>query len=222
MIPIDRIIRSRRRTIALTVEFDGRLTVRAPLRSTDEYLRGLVEKKESWIRSRQESMRLRPRFSPPRYVEGERFWLLGETHPLRIVEHQSSPLILEDGFRLRRAAQPRAAAHFERWYREQARRLISERVEFFARRHGYSYRALRITSARTRWGSCSTRLTLSFAWRLVMAPPAVIDYVVLHELAHLKVHNHSHRFWSALEKLLPDYRERKTWLDQNGHLLRLD
>jgi predicted metal-dependent hydrolase len=222
MIPIDQIIRSRRKTIALTVEFDGRLTVRAPLRARDEYIRRLVEQKEDWIRSKQELTRGKPVFAPKRYVEGETFWYLGERHPLYMVEQNAPRLELNGGFRLARLAQPRAAALFQRWYKQQALRIITERVQHFALQHGFAYRAMKITSARTRWGSCSSRGTLSFAWRLVMAPPAVIDYVVLHELAHLKIHNHSPKFWSSLERLLPDYREKKKWLDQNGHLLRLE
>ncbi len=222
MLAIDRIIRSRRKTIALIVELDGRLVLRAPLHVADDRLRELVDRKESWIRSRQEAMRLRPAFSPPHYVEGQGFWYLGERYPLHLVDHRSPPLVFDDGFLLSRLVHPRARELFERWYREQARRVILKRVQYFAARHGCFYQSLRITSARTRWGSCSTRGTLSFAWRLVMAPSTVIDYVVLHELVHLKVHNHSRKFWSKLEGLLPDYRDRKAWLDQNGHLLRLE
>ena len=81
---------------------------------------------------------------------------------------------------------------------------------------------MKITDARTRWGSCSTRGSLNFSWRLVMAPPAVIDYVILHELAHLKIHNHSSNFWSRVAQLVPDYREHKKWLEQNGHLLAIE
>jgi hypothetical protein len=122
---------------------------------------------------------------------------------------------------LPKSALPQAREHFTAWYKLQARQLIEERVRYFAARFGLHYSRVRITSARTRWGSCSSRGTLSFTWRLVMAPPAAIDYVVVHELAHLLVRNHSPAFWRKLEELLPDYRPPQQWLKQNGHLLIL-
>jgi predicted metal-dependent hydrolase len=78
---------------------------------------------------------------------------------------------------------------------------------------------VRISSARTRWGSCSSRGSLSFTWRLVMAPVEVVDYVIVHELAHLRVHNHSPEFWKEVARLMPDYAQRKQWLKDNGRLL---
>jgi len=78
---------------------------------------------------------------------------------------------------------------------------------------------IRISSARTRWGSCSSRGTLSFTYRLVMAPPDVVDYVVLHELVHTQIHNHSKTFWNKVAKLMPDYKPRLAWLKKNGKYL---
>ncbi len=83
------------------------------------------------------------------------------------------------------------------------------------------YKSIRITSARTRWGSCSSKGNLSFTWRLVMAPPQVIDYVVAHELAHLQVRNHSPAFWQKVKTIMPDYLQYRRWLDAHGHLLTL-
>lgn len=80
---------------------------------------------------------------------------------------------------------------------------------------------LRISSARTRWGSCSAKGTISLTWRLVMAPPEILDYVIVHELAHLKVKNHSSAFWKVVETYLPGYQNQRKWLKQNGHTLDL-
>ncbi len=124
-------------------------------------------------------------------------------------------------FLLEQRAQPRAEAAFTAWYKAQARALIEERVRRLAAQHGFSYRQVRMTSARTRWGSCSAKGTLCFTWRLVMAPPECIDYVVVHELAHLRVANHSPAFWREVEAILPDYKARRKWLRANGRLLNL-
>ena len=96
-----------------------------------------------------------------------------------------------------------------------------ERVAFFARSQDVKPGKLCISSARTRWGSCSAKGTLSFTWRLVMAPLDIIDYVVVHELCHLKEMNHSRAFWERVETILPDYKRRRKWLKENGGALRL-
>ena len=102
------------------------------------------------------------------------------------------------------------------WYREQARQIIKDRASILSNRYHIYFKEIHITSARTRWGSCSSRDTLNFTWRLVMAPIEVIDYVVTHELAHLKIHNHSSAFWKYVEQLSPNYRALRKWLKENG------
>jgi predicted metal-dependent hydrolase len=94
-------------------------------------------------------------------------------------------------------------------------------VAHFAGLHGFEPGKLRISSARTRWGSCSRQGTLSFTWRLVMAPEEVIDYVVVHELCHLRHLNHSKAFWGLVEGILPDYKVRRAWLKRHGERLQL-
>jgi predicted metal-dependent hydrolase len=86
---------------------------------------------------------------------------------------------------------------------------------------GLTCRSVRITDAKERWGSCNAAGSLNFAWRLVMAPPPVIDYVIVHELAHLVEMNHSQRFWGLVGRILPDYAVRRKWLRENEHLLTL-
>jgi hypothetical protein len=222
MIAIDQIIRTKRRTLAIIVEEDGRIVVRAPLRLKQEAIDEFVRAKESWIlRAREQALRRASRFLPKSYLSGEEFLYLGKPYRLLIEDHQRQPLLLNGGFRLSRAAVPRAEAVFERWYRRQALRVLSERVEAYAARHGFAFSRIRITSARKRWGSCGHKGNLSFAWRLVMAPEPIIDYVVVHELAHLRHRGHSRRFWSKVASILPDFRQRENWLEEHGYLLRL-
>lgn len=128
---------------------------------------------------------------------------------------------MNGNFQLARIALDKAPIVFERWYREQAHKVISERVQWYAAKHGYSWKQIKITSARRRWGSCSAGGRLSFAWRLVMAPMPVIDYVLVHELVHLQVKNHSKKFWGRVGVIMPDYKQKIEWLEKNGHLLNL-
>lgn len=213
---VNQIIRSKRRTIALIVESDGSVTVRAPLKASDRIILQFVEKHAGWVERKQAEIRAAVPVQPKRYLPGESFLYLGESHPLEIVKDQKRNLVLEHGFKLAGSVLAKAEMVFQNWYRQQARRVIEARVACFAEKHQLHYKKIRITSARTRWGSCSTRGTLSFSWRLVLTPPDVIDYVVVHELAHTVHHNHSKHFWKLVENLLPDYKERRKQLREYG------
>jgi predicted metal-dependent hydrolase len=238
------LIRSKRRSIALIVQSDGSLVVRAPLRATLRQIQELLTAKADWIRQKQDLARRTPPPAAHHFAPGESFWFLGKMIPLEVEEGKLTtalkdanaktqrralksssvyPLCLcgDNHFQISPTALTQAKEHFVAWYKVQARQVIEERVRYFAARFGLRYSGVRITSAQTRWGSCSSRGALSFTWRLVMAPPASIDYVVVHELTHLLVRNHSPAFWRKLEELLPDYRPPQQWLKHNGHLLNL-
>ena len=222
MISANEIIRTNRKTVALIVERDGRLIVRAPLRAKEETINQFIKRKEKWILKKQAEVNdYYPSFAPREYVNGEGFWFLGKLHKLQLVDEKKPNLYLNSSFRLAKAALPKAQAVFEKWYRKQAYQVLSGRVQWYAAKHGYQYKQIKITSARTRWGSCNSRGTLSFTWRLVMAPMPVIDYVVVHELVHLQVRNHSKKFWSRVGVIMPDYEQKIEWLEKNGHLLNL-
>ena len=221
-IKIDQIIRTRRKTIALIVKRDATLVVRAPLHASDAQIMEMVRKKADWIRGKKGWVRANyPKTRQKEYVSGEKFTYLGNVYRVEIVEQARSLLRLEDKFVLASRAIPKARAVFEAWYRKQARLVIGKRVEWYARKTGLRYNRVKITSATTRWGSCSSRGNLNFAWRLVMAPLPVIDYVVVHELAHLQERLHSKAFWLKVKTIMPDYLERKKWLDRNGEEFRL-
>jgi predicted metal-dependent hydrolase len=214
------ILRSRRKTYSIEVRRDGSLVVRAPLRATQAQIEQILAQKASWIQKKQAQVRAAAAARQPRrWVEGEELLFMGNRYPLAIVDG-GRPLELRDGrFRLSKTVLPQAERVFERWYRLQARKCFNERAALYAGRNGFVYKQVRIGGARTRWGSCGARGTLNFTWRLVLAPLPVIDYVVVHELAHLEVKNHGRAFWEKVAALMPDYRERRDWLKKNGHLL---
>lgn len=108
------------------------------------------------------------------------------------------------------------AAALESWYRKEASRIIKEKADIISTRMGLSYSRIAIKGMRTRWGSCSVKGNLNFNWRLVMFPEPVIDYVIIHELCHLKEMNHSKKFWSLVACECPDWQEKRHWLTKNG------
>jgi predicted metal-dependent hydrolase len=115
----------------------------------------------------------------------------------------------------------RAREILERWMRQQARDRIEDKLRAISVANGFLYGRVFIRDQRTLWGSCSRRGNLSFSWRLVMAPPQALEYVVAHELAHLKELNHSRRFWMLLQSLVGDPQLARAWLRQHGGSLRL-
>jgi predicted metal-dependent hydrolase len=220
-IEVHQIVRTKRKTLALIVNPDGSLVVRAPLRTPERSIWEFIESHADWIEKKKaEAVAVRPP-APRQYVAGELFMYLGNAYALEIVRGQKPPLVLEETFKLAESSQSNGNASFERWYRAQARQILHERVNAYANQYGFQFKTIGITSARTRWGSCSPNGSLNFSWRLVMAPIEAIDYVVVHELVHTLVHNHSRHFWKKVEKIMPDYKERKKWLRQNGPGLML-
>ena len=154
---------------------------------------------------------------------GDEFLYHGEPYPLEIAgPAYHAPLSLKYGrFLLRQDRADCAREVFVNWYRSRAREELPERVRHYVSLTNLHPTGITITSALTRYGSCSPANRLSFSWRIIMAPYPVIDYVILHELAHIKEKNHSKRFWDLMESLLPDYRRQRQWLKENGRMLQI-
>ena len=222
-IKIDKLIRSKRRTIALIIERDGSFTVRAPMRAPHAAIENFIQQKADWITRTRDKMISTPREPTlgKQYIDGEKFLFLGSSFDLKLVEVQKHSLHFDSEFTLRRASQTKGEQVFTRWYKERALEVITERVEQYAQKYNFIPKQVRISSAKTRWGSCSPNGTLNFTWRLVMAPLDVIDYVVVHELVHLRVKDHSSKFWKVVESIYPEYKKQRKWLRENGEKLNL-
>jgi predicted metal-dependent hydrolase len=221
-IQIDNLIQSRRKTISLIIQRDGSLMVRAPLRMSAGHIQEFVQDHEYWIRKKQAQAKASPPPPKKEFKGEENFLLLGIEFPLSIVMHQRSPLTFNGTrFLLSNSKLANARQVFINWYKAKALAQISERAVFHAKRNHLEYGKIRITSARTRWGSCSSTGTLSFTWRLVMAPMEVIDYVIVHELAHTQIKNHSRKFWQRVAEIMPGYKQHVAWLKINGRSLTL-
>ena len=218
------LVRSRRRSIGLEVGPDATLVVRAPIRIPLRLVESILREKAGWIEDKLATARRHVSLLPRHdFLTGERFPYLGREWPFVVVAFQKTPLTFDEktGFSLDMAAFDRGEVVFEEWYRARARELLDQRVHHYAPLVGVSVPRLRITGAERRWGSCSTSGTVSFAWRLIMAPMDVVDYVVVHELAHRREMNHSARFWVVVASVLPDYDARKRWLKDHGGILTI-
>ena len=222
-IQIDKLIRSKRRTIALIIEHDGSFTVRAPMRAPHAAIETFIQQKADWITRTREKVKSIPCETTlgKQYIDGEKFLFLGSSFDLKLVRLQKHSLQFDNGFALRRSAQTKGEQVFTRWYKERALEIITDRVKQYSQQNNFTPKQVKISSAKTRWGSCSPNGTLNFSWRLVMAPLDVIDYVVVHELAHLRVKDHSSKFWKVVESIYPEYKKQRKWLRENGEKLKL-
>ena len=221
-IAIAKLVRSRRRTIELTITEDARLVVSAPLRTPLHVIHGVIDKKQQWIRRKISEAASRPAPPPREFRDGERFLFLGKAYDLEISRRTARPVELGDRLYMSNLAPPEARRALREWYRGNAARHISGRCAYYQRLIGRAPNRVRISSAEKRWGSCSPGGNLNFSWRLMMAPPEVIDYIVVHEMAHLEVPNHSASFWKRVALVMPEYRVHKKWLKENGHMLTID
>ena len=220
-IHIDKIVRSRRRTIALIVTPEAELVVRAPLNVPAALIDDFVKKQQVWIRKKVAEMKGRPQALIHAYEEGEIFWFLGRSYPLRIVDDAGAGVQRTDRLCVSRTIKPDIRSGIQRWYMAEAAKEIHSRCMWFSMMTGYSPASVRITDARQRWGSCTHKGGLNFSWRLIQAPLEIVDYVIVHELVHLKQPDHSRKFWAKVDALMPDYKRRRRWLRENERLLRI-
>lgn len=222
-VPRVRLLRSSRRTLALELKTDLTLLIRTPKFLNDSKICLFLQKNKRWVERTLKRLKSLEQTVPRRFEDGETFLFLGKTYPLRLVNTPDSAALelKENQFCLSAAGKRLASFYFESWYREQAQIYFADRVQFFSERFGFERRGIRLSNAKTRWGSCSSKRDLNFSWRLVMAPREVIDYVVVHELTHCEFFNHSPKFWNRVSKICPDYPSMKRWLREKGHLLTL-
>lgn len=202
---------ARRKTLGLTVDRGGERVIHCPESATTDTLARWTHPKLLWVRGKLAlKEELAPLVREPEYVSGENFRYLGHHYRLRLVPQQEEALCFDgQRFLMRKDATPTGMVHFRRWYIEHGQARIAERVEWLSRRTGLAPSSIKLRDLGFRWGSCGRDSTLFFNWRLLQFPMRLVDYVVVHELAHLLESNHSPAFWRVLDRAMPDWRARK-------------
>jgi len=215
---IDKIIRLRRRTIALVVTSDATVIVRAPMRTSLEYIEKLVFQKRVWVaKKKEQALKNSAPVKPKKFIDGEDFLYLGNNYKLKIAD--CDKIELGDYLYFPKKYLSNARLKMIEWYKQKALEKIIERVNLYSQITGWKFKSISITNAKKRWGSCGPKGSLNFSWRLIMAPLGVLDYVVVHELAHIPEKNHSKRFWDKIKAIFPDYKNQRKWLKDNGRSL---
>ena len=222
------IVRSRRTTADIVVERDGRVIVRAPTALLDEDIEDIVESKRYWIyKTLAEWRDLNATRVLREYRNGEGFLYLGRSYRLSLVADQDEPVVLRSGrFYLRRDLVDRgevvaAKAAFREYFIARGHERLTQRAHYYAPKVGVRLRTIDVRDLGHRWASCSAKGNLAFHWKCMMAPPTIIDYIVVHELCHVHCMDHTQAFWNEMDKVMPDYAERKEWLKKNGAAMDL-
>jgi predicted metal-dependent hydrolase len=202
----------KRRSIGLHIDDKG-LTVAMPLRASEKWLHSVLQERAHWVLDKLESWQAK-KPAPQQWVNGATILFQGETFVLRIVPSlfASAPQLAGRQLVIHadRVDDPLAIEEIvEQWYRREALQLFTECVAHYAPLMQVSPREIRLSSARTQWGSCTARGVVHLNWRLVKVPLALVDYVVAHELAHLVEMNHSAAFWRVVQSVCPDYVKRR-------------
>lgn len=214
---------SERKTTDIVIERNGKITVHPPVGYSPEQVDAVVESKRMWIyRNLAEWRDLNATAVVREWVNGESFLYLGRSYRLSLVAGQEVDLKLKEGrFCLNRelidkGGEASARKAFEAFYVEKGIERITGRVNHYAPKVGVKPTDVVVKELGYRWASCGKVGALAFHWKCMMAPPKIIDYMVVHELCHMHQRNHSDAFWNEVDKVLPDYSERKLWLKKYG------
>ncbi len=218
------------RHMRLQIDNAGDFTLVAPWLMPKFVIKSFLTKHTPWIKKQwlkiEKQKKLRPKFN---YQTGDTFYYFGEKVNLIVnpsdkkkpnIKIRDDQMIItlhrqiskDDGVRAVKKA-------IENFYRKKAEEVVHDRLQFFNEHYKFKYNRVTLRNQKTRWGSCSYLKNLNFNWRLIMAPIEVMDYVVVHELCHLKEMNHSKRYWSLVAEVIPNYKEVRKWLKNNHYLL---
>lgn len=215
--------KSNRKTLSIYIERDGSVSVLAPNSTADSEITQILKNKEYQIyKHLAEWKTLNIAKVEREVVNGQSYLYLGRNYRLELVDEQHQPLLLKNGyFLLRKQDKSKANSLFIDFYKDKGLPKIVERVQRFKTKMGVEVGQVRVMELQNRWASCSDKGNLNFHWKCFMASLDVLDYLVVHELAHLIHKNHSSAFWNEVDKVLPSYRRQTEWLKNNGAALDL-
>ena len=220
------IVRSNRRKTATVKVIDGEVSIAVPQELSNERIAQVLNDKASWLKEKLTLHQQAKPLTSKAFVSGEAFSYLGRNYRLKVNVGIFSNIKLINGRLVMSCATGDRFPHIIRnslrnWYKEMAVKKLNEKAKRYALQIGVNPKSINIKDFKARWGSCSIEGDIDFHWKIMMAPNRVVDYVVVHELCHLLEHNHSPKFWKHVERIIPDYVERKEWLKINKNVLSL-
>tara|TARA_R110001599_G_C12164534_1_gene652579 strand:- start:398 stop:1117 length:720 start_codon:yes stop_codon:yes gene_type:complete len=223
---IAEIIRTNRRKSADIRVEDGAVSVVVPVNTSAEKIDQLLTAKRRWIIEKIALHQEKTPVNSKRYVSGEAFSYLGRNYRLKVEQGPFAPVKLIKGRLVVTTPSGSEQPHIIRnaiirWYKHRANNKLRVKVDRYTSILGVHPMGISIRSFKSRWGSCTANGRVDFNWKIIMAPIRIVDYVVVHELCHLKQHDHSPAYWREVERAMPDYKECRMWLRENAHSLEI-
>ncbi len=215
--------RSNRKTLSLKINEAGEVIVYAPLLLPKTLINQFIKKHEAWINKHLQRINQRNiAFTQKQFIDGEEFLYIGNKYQLITTYTTPKNLIIfnQKNFLLNPEVKDPLTL-FKSWYKEQAQTIFQEQVQYHSKLMNLIPTDIKLSNAKTRWGSCNTKNLIRLNWKLIMAPLSIINYVIIHELAHINQKNHSKTFWEIVQNFDPEYKQHRKWLKENGYLLDL-
>ena len=214
----NKIIRSKRKTLSLTINENAELIIRAPKRLSIEEIQDFINEKENWINRKKRLIENQIKDVTSNH---NKLLYLGNLFPINVEQNASKELFFTGEEFIVNSIEPDSLSlSIKKWYKNKFREIALPRVAYFANKHNLMVNQVRIKNQKTMWGSCSSKNNINLNYLLLMAPMGVIDYVIVHELVHTIHRNHSTDFWDSVESIMPEFQEHKRWLKKNGYKLR--
>ena len=216
------IIRSNRKTLSLSINENADLVVRAPHRLSDDEIQKFISEKSDWIDKKQRLVKAHLEDSENQ-LSSDQCLYLGSLYPLKIDNNNNNakPISFNgDMFTTANVNRERINLLLKSWYKKRFIEVALPRLSYFSEKHKLKVNQVRVKEQKTLWGSCSSKNNINLNYLLIMAPMKVIDYVIVHELVHTIHKNHSAKFWQKVETIMPNYKDARYWLKENGHQLR--
>ncbi|MDA9976130.1 M48 family metallopeptidase [Alphaproteobacteria bacterium] len=214
------VVRTKRRKTASIKVIDGVVQAIVPEQLSDARVEGIIQKRTPWIRKklREQSQAVTPK--PKEYVSGENFTYLGRNYRLKVLLGENQQVKLKGGYlEVGLSKKPRdedIRKALVEWFEKQALKRLTEKTKRYSAIMGVSPNSISVRDYKSRWGSCSSSGEISYNWRIIIAPHHIVDYVVVHELCHLKHPNHSPTYWKSVKREIADYDVRRKWLKVHG------
>lgn len=214
----NKIIRSKRKTLSLTINENAELIIRAPKRLSIEKIQDFINEKENWINRKKRLIENQIKDVTSNH---NKLLYLGNLFPINLEQNASKELFFTGEEFIANSIEPDSLSlSIKKWYKNKFKEIALPRVAYFANKHNLMVNQVRIKNQKTMWGSCSSKNNINLNYLLLMAPMGVIDYVIVHELVHTIHRNHSTDFWDSVESIMPEFQEHKRWLKKNGYKLR--
>lgn len=213
-----KIIKSKRKTLSLSINENAELIVRAPNQISNKKIEEFIIEKSKWINKNKNLMQ--SRINEMNDSDSD-YLFLGNIYPLIKVNEDPNKIDFNGTeFITSIENKDKFKSSLKSWYKIKFKEIAIPRLNYFSDKYNLKINQVRFKNQKTLWGSCSSKNNINLNYLLVMAPMIVIDYVIIHELVHTVHKNHSENFWNAVEAIMPDYKKAKKWLNKNGYKLR--